>query len=61
MQYGFESQRWYHLVVTHSYNKMEWLNLASSTVKIYIDGKLECDTKLKYPDVSETTQCHLGE
>ncbi|PRP84623.1 BEACH domain-containing protein [Planoprotostelium fungivorum] len=61
MQYGFESQRWYHLVVAHSYNKMEWLNLASSTVKVYVDGKLECDTKLKYPDVSETTQCHLGE
>eukprot|EP01117_Protostelium_nocturnum_P013834 TRINITY_DN5207_c0_g1_i1.p1 TRINITY_DN5207_c0_g1~~TRINITY_DN5207_c0_g1_i1.p1 ORF type:complete len:2330 (-),score=855.46 TRINITY_DN5207_c0_g1_i1:20-6229(-) len=58
--YPFETKRWYHLILSHSYSKMEWLSLASSTVKVYVDGKLEMDTKLKYPDGGETTSSFLG-
>ena len=45
------SQRWYHLVITHSYSKIEWmLSIANSALRVYIDGKPVADTTLKYPD-----------
>jgi hypothetical protein len=36
-----------------NFSAMEWLSIARSSVKVYVNGKLEFESTLKYPDISE--------
>jgi len=39
---------------------MEWIGISSSALKVYINGKMEEDTSLKYPDVNELVNSYIG-
>lgn len=53
--FRFETKQWYHLTITHTFSKMEWLNVLStvgkSALKFYVDGQLVHETAIKFPDL----------
>jgi hypothetical protein len=53
--FRFETKQWYHLVITHTYSKLEWLPVLSavgkSSIKFYVNGALVSENSIKSPDL----------
>ncbi|ORX55869.1 beach-domain-containing protein [Piromyces finnis] len=56
-QYEFLPNRWYHIALVHESPKL-WVN--TSDLSLYIDGRLNKITKVKYPKSCHYQQSYIG-